>query len=272
MTQHSDHPSPSRGLRRRDALGLLGGAGLTGVLGATAAARGAADPATAEAAAACILTPEVTEGPYWIDNTLTRRDIREGKPGLPLVAVFTVQNAKTCEPIANADVEIWHCDAVGVYSGFESASQAPTGPPPTGQPPTTEPPTGAPPQGGAPGAGQEPTSATRYLRGHQKTGADGRASFLTVFPGWYTGRTPHIHLKVHVGGDVVHTGQVFFNERVTAAVYRQAPYRSHGQYDTSHAEDTIFAQAGRSRAVLKLTRRGGGRPGYRGAITLGVAT
>jgi hypothetical protein len=96
--------------------------------------------------------------------------------------------------------------------------------------------------------------------------------FLTIFPGWYRGRTPHVHLKVHVGGSVVHTGQVFFNERTTAVVYRQAPYRSHGQPDTSHAEDSIYAQAGRSRAVLHLRRRGRAKRGYRGTITLGVAT
>ena len=111
---------------------------------------------------------------------------------------------------------------------------------------------GQPPGGGGGGGHQEPTDDKRYLRGHQKTDAQGRARFLTVFPGWYAGRTPHIHLKVHVGGDVVHTGQVFFNERITAAVYKQAPYKSHGQPDTSHSEDSIFAQAGRKRAVLKL--------------------
>ena len=70
----------------------------------------------------------------------------------------------------------------------------------------------------------------------------------------------------------MHTGQVFFNERITAAVYKQAPYRSHGQPDTSHSEDSIFAQAGRTRAVLKLAERRKGRRGYRGTITLGVAT
>jgi protocatechuate 3,4-dioxygenase beta subunit len=255
MRHHSD--DTSRGLRRREALGLLGGAGLTGALGATAALRAVHAPGAEAAQGTCVLTPEVTEGPYWIDNALTRRDIREGRLGLPLVAVFKVQNARTCESIRNADVEIWHCDAAGEYSGFESASQG------------GDPPAGAPAGGGGPSS---PTSDTRYLRGHQRTNANGRARFLTVFPGWYAGRTPHIHLKVHVGGDVVHTGQVFFNERITAAVYRQAPYRARGQYDTSHAEDTIFAQAGRSRAVLRLTRRGGGRPGYRGAITLAVAT
>ena len=85
-------------------------------------------------------------------------------------------------------------------------------------------------------------------------------------------RTPHIHLKVHVGGSVVHTGQLFFDEKTTAAVYRHAPYKAHGQPDTSHAEDMIYAQAGRSRATLTLARRSNGRKGYRGVITLGVAT
>ena len=114
------------------------------------------------------------------------------------------------------------------------------------------------------------TSAT--CAGTRRPTPQGRARFLTVFPGWYAGRTPHIHLKVHVGGDVVHTGQVFFNERITAAVYKKAPYKSHGQPDTSHSEDSIFDQAGRSRAVLKLAERRKGRRGYRGTITLGVAT
>ena len=220
-------------LRRREALTALGGLGLTGVLGGAAGVLGGA-PA-ADAAASCVLTPEVTEGPYWVANRLTRRDIREGRPGLPLELVFTVQNAKSCRLIAAADVEVWHCDAAGVYSGV----QGDTG---------------------------------HYLRGHQKTSAQGVARFLTVWPGWYRGRTPHIHLKVHVGGSVVHTGQVFFDERTTALVYRIAPYRSHGQPDTSHAQDMIFAEAGKKRAQLALTKRTQGRKGYRGAITLGVAT
>jgi protocatechuate 3,4-dioxygenase beta subunit len=206
-----------------------------------------------------VLSPEVTEGPYWIDTTLTRRDIREGKAGLPLVTVFTVEDAKTCEPIAGADVEIWHCDAEGVYSGFEAASLGQGGGGPGG---------GAPGGGGGNGA----TDDTRYLRGHQKANAAGRATFLTVFPGWYRGRTPHIHLKVHVGGQVVHTGQAFFDERSTARVYRQAPYSAHGEPDTSHADDMIYAQAGGSRAVMRLAGRGAGKRGYRGAITLAVAT
>ena len=266
------HESSHRGLRRREALAAVGSLGLGGMLGS--ARLGAADEAAA--AQTCVLTPEVTEGPYWIENGLTRRDIRAGRGGLPLEIVFTMQNARTCEPIAGADVEIWHCDAGGIYSGYESLSEGvgtTPGEPPGGTPRADDPPAGQPPSGGAGGGGdQEPTDDKRYLRGHQRSERNGEVRFLTVFPGWYRGRTPHIHLKVHVGGDVVHTGQVFFDERITAAVYRRAPYRSHGQPDTRHAADAIFAAAGRSKAVLALRRRGKGKPGYRGTITLGVAT
>jgi protocatechuate 3,4-dioxygenase beta subunit len=240
-----------RGLRRRDAFAAAGSVGLGGLFTASRLGRfGAA--ADAEAASACVLTPEVTEGPYWVSNHLMRRDIRAGKPGLPLEVLFTVQNANTCKPISNANVEIWHCDAVGVYSGYENLSQ------------------GGPPRGG--GGHATPTSNKRYLRGHQKSGANGKVSFLTIFPGWYRGRSPHIHLKVHIGGNVVHTGQVFFSQKIADAVYRHAPYKSHGEPDTTHAQDSIYAAAGGSKALLELTRRGNGNKGYRGTITLGVAT
>ena len=181
-----------------------------------------------------MLSPETTEGPYWIDDALSRRDIREGKAGLPLVAVFAVQDARSCEPIAGADVEIWHCDADGVYSGLGDADPE-----------------------------------TRFLRGHQTAGDDGKAEFLTLFPGWYQGRTPHVHLKVNVGGNTVHTGQVFFDEATTAKVYESEPYTAHGEPDTPHSADGIYAQAGGERATMRLTRDG---DGYRGSITLGVAT
>ena len=222
-----------RQLRRRDALALLGGTLAAPLLGCGSSS-GDGD---AEAATTCILSPEVTEGPYWIDGTLTRRNITEGRPGVPLILDLTVVDAKTCKPIANADVEIWHCDASGEYSGFDGAA-----------------------------------SATRYLRGHQRSNADGDLRFITIFPGWYHGRTPHIHLKVHVGGEVVHTGQLFMSERTTAAVYRHAPYKARGQADTTHAEDNIYAQAGGSKSTLRLRRRANGKAGYAGTITLGVAT
>ena len=243
----SRNTPPAGQMDRGDVLKSFGVAGLAAVFGPRALEALGED---AQAATTCILTPEVTEGPYWIDEALTRRNITEGKAGMPLQIVFTVVNAKTCRPIKGADVEIWHCDAGGEYSGFDSG-------------------TSGGPGGG--GGGQAATS-TRYLRGHQRSDATGKAQFLTVFPGWYQGRTPHIHMKVHVGGSVEHTGQVFFNERITAAVYRTSAYRSRGQADTSHSRDNIYAQAGGSTAELKLSKRAKGQKGYVGRIVVGVAT
>ena len=205
-----------RALSRGALIKAAGGAGLAVAFGARALDALGAD---AETTATCVLQPEVTEGPYWIDQKLTRRDVREGKPGLPLVLAVTVVNARTCRPIKAADVEIWHCDALGNYSAVNGAT-------------------------------------TRFLRGHQKAGATGKAEFLTIFPGWYRGRTPHIHMKVSVGGNAVHTGQVFFNEAITRAVYKLKPYSVNGQSDTPHARDMIYGQAGGSTAELKLAKRG----------------
>jgi protocatechuate 3,4-dioxygenase beta subunit len=221
-------------LNRRDALKAASGAGLAAVFGAKAL-QFLGDDAEAATTTTCLLTPEVTEGPYWVEENLTRRNITEGKAGLPLVIRFTILNAKTCTPIPNADVEIWHCDALGNYSAVNGAT-------------------------------------TRYLRGHQKAGATGKAEFLTIFPGWYRGRTPHIHMKVSVGGNAVHTGQVFFNEAITRAVYKLQPYSVNGQSDTPHARDMIYGQAGGSTAELKLGERGAGLKGYLGTIAIGVVT
>lgn len=219
-------------LSRRALIGAAAGAGLGAAFGIRALD---AFGAGGDDLATCLLTPESTEGPYWIDNRLSRRDVREGKAGTPLLLELTVVNAKTCKPIRNADVEIWHADAAGAYSGF-----------------------------GAGGA------QTRFLRGHQRSNAKGVATFLTVFPGWYPGRTPHIHLKVHIGQDrVVHTGQLFFNEAIAAQVYRQGAYAGRGNADTSHSRDGIYAQSGGAKATARLSRRAAG--GYVGRIVIGVA-
>jgi len=238
-----------RTLSRRGLIGVLGGGVASVAFGTRALDAFGTDNADA---ATCVLTPEVTEGPYWIDTRLTRYDVREGRPGLPLVLQFAIVNAKTCRPIRNADVEIWHADASGEYSGFDGGSSGP----------------------GGPGGGSGPQTKTRYLRGHQRSDALGKASFMTIFPGWYRGRTPHVHMKVHVGSAdrVVHTGQVFFNEAIQASVYRSGAYAGRGQPDTPHARDMIYAQAGGSRAVVRLGRRPGGARGYLGRIVIGVAT
>ena len=182
-------------------------------------------------AVACVLTPELTEGPYYIAGEKLRRDIREGHPGTLLTLRLTVLNASTCRPIKGAAVDIWHCDAAGNYSGFG---------------------------GGA--------SSRTFLRGIQKTDADGLAVFKTIYPGWYQGRAVHIHVKVHVGGNVVHTGQLFFPDATTAKAYAVAPYTSRPGPDMKNAQDSIFVNGGK-RSMLTVARSGAG---WVGSISMGV--
>jgi protocatechuate 3,4-dioxygenase beta subunit len=239
--QEHDNVSSAPGLRRREALVAAGAAGAAGLGILWTNGRGWIDAAGASvdeeavAAASCTLTKELTEGPYWIENGLTRRDVTEDREGVRLALLLTVEDSGSCKVIKGADVEIWHAAPDGEYSGFDDSS------------------------------------GTRYLRGHQKSDAAGRVRFDTVFPGWYRGRTPHIHLKVHVGGDEVHTGQLFMGEKVTRAVYRTRFYKSRGQADTSHAEDMIYRDGG-TRSTLRIRKRSGSRKGYVGRLELGVKT
>jgi protocatechuate 3,4-dioxygenase beta subunit len=220
-------------VRRREALIALGGLGAGGLWAATRGPLGPARAATdASAAASCVLAPEVTEGPYWIANSLTRRNITAGQTGIPLLLRLVVEDSSTCEPISGADVELWHANRLGAYSGVNGNTK-------------------------------------RYLRGHQKSDSKGLVLFRTIYPGWYRGRTPHIHVKVHVGGSVEHTGQLFFSNTVSKAVYETSLYKSHGQPDRTNAADSIYADAGGARAKLKLTKRSGSK-GYLGAIALVV--
>ena len=216
--------------RRRSLLGL--GGLVAAALGAGAAKATEDGPAgVASGQVKCVLTPEMTEGPYYLSGEKLRRDITEGKPGARLDLALTVVDASTCRPIKGATVDIWHCDAGGVYSGF--------------------------------GAG---SSNRTFLRGLQKTDAHGVAHFKTVYPGWYPGRTVHIHVKVHVRGNVVHTGQLFFADATTDAVYRKAPYSKRPNRDPRNSGDSIFVNGGK-RSLLKVKKT---KAGYRGAIVMGV--
>jgi protocatechuate 3,4-dioxygenase beta subunit len=195
-------------------------------------AQGGGPAAVESGDVSCVLTPELTEGPYYIANEKLRRNITDGHPGAPLVLQLAVVNASTCRPIRGATVDIWHADAAGNYSGF--------------------------------GAG----SASRsFMRGIQKTDARGIATFRTIYPGWYQGRSVHIHVKVHVRGRVVHTGQLFFSDALTDRVYRNAPYNKRPSRTTRNASDSIFVNGGR-KSILSLRRRTAG--GYLGKITMGV--
>jgi protocatechuate 3,4-dioxygenase beta subunit len=245
-------PTPaSIPLSRRQAITALGGLvlGLVAVgCGSKATPSASSSSAsttnsavTAGTVASCVLTPEVTEGPYFIQGDQVRGDITEGHPGAPLSLAVTVVDATTCAPIKDASVDIWHCDAGGVYAGFEQAGL-----------------------GGGPGSPQQSVSSTRFLRGIQMTDANGVASFATIYPGWYQGRTVHIHVKVGVGSDV-HTGQIFFDDTLTDAVFKAAPYAAKGAREVRNADDGIFRQS--STTVADVVAGGSG---YTGTIVLGV--
>ena len=183
-------------------------------------------------AQSCELSNELTEGPFYVEGAPVRRNVIEKRPGAILWLSLTVLDSRSCRPVPNATVDIWHADAAGSYSGV---------------------------------GGQQ---GTTYLRGRQAVGTAGVATFRTIYPGWYPGRTPHIHVKVSVAGAEVHTGQLFFDEAVTAAVYAREPYRAHGEQDTTNAGDGIFASGG-SESILTVAPRG---TGYWGKTALVVAT
>jgi protocatechuate 3,4-dioxygenase beta subunit len=233
-------------LSRRTILKFAGlgmGAALTGTWRNRIAAHAASARASA-LAAGCILTPEQTEGPYYIAKGKVRRNIREGRPGTPLTLKLQVVDASTCKPIKGAAVDIWHCDAGGIYSGFESAST------------------------GGPGGSGGPTDKHTYLRGIQPTNARGIAEFQTIYPGWYRGRTVHIHVKVHAGGNVVHTGQLYFSDSLTSKVYGIGAYKGRAAArDTFNRTDGIFSVGG-AQSMLAVKRNGKGV--YTGTIAMGV--
>jgi protocatechuate 3,4-dioxygenase beta subunit len=234
-------------MTRRGSLLRLAGLAATVAGGAAAweaeKAHGAGPEAVASGLVTCVLTPELTEGPYYIANEKVRRDITEGRPGTALTLRATAINASTCKPIKNAAVDIWHCDAGGVYSGFGGAST-----------------------GGGPGGGSGPTDKLTFLRGIQRTNATGVATFQTIYPGWYRGRAVHIHVKVHVGGNVVHTGQFFFPDALTDVVYKRAPYSARGARDQRNPADSIFVNGG-SKGMLAVKKSGSG---YVATIAMGV--
>lgn len=162
----------------------------------------------------CLLSPEVTEGPFYIDPRLMRRDITEGRPGLPMQLRLQVVTAE-CAMVMGARVDVWHCDAMGVYSGVQNLGEG------------------------------ENTLGQTFLRGTQLTDSTGVATFETIFPGWYRGRTTHIHYKVFLDETTVLTSQIFFDEAVNQAIYDDHDaYARTDQRDMLNAADSIAAEAG----------------------------
>lgn len=207
-------------LSRRQALGSL-------ILGANAALidRAAAEEATSgtpvspnqtpaqQAAGTCTLFPQAVEGPYYFDPKMVRADITEGRGGLPIALHLKIVEAGSCAPMANVRVDVWHADAGGVYSGYAGQGDA----------------------------RDVSTKGQTYLRGTQMTDATGNAVFTSVYPGWYPGRTPHIHIKAFLDQGTMLTGQAYFPDAVSTRVYRDLePYKTRPVPDTTNATDWIY--------------------------------
>lgn len=208
-------------MNRRHALLTLGGAGmaiLTGRLNRDFAAAAPGGPA-------CVVTPRQTEGPFFLDKQLERADIRsdlrEGslKGGVPLTLSLRIMTVRddACAPLARAIVDLWHCDAAGVYSGVERRGR--------------------------------PEAAGHFLRGYQVTDDRGVVQFITVYPGWYPGRTVHIHFKVRAradrGAGRELTSQLYFDDDLTDRVHAQEPYAGRGRRAIRNSQDGLFRSGGR---------------------------
>jgi protocatechuate 3,4-dioxygenase beta subunit len=156
----------------------------------------------------CVLTPDAGEGPFYLDPKLIRSDITSGQAGAPLQLALQVVRAGDCATLAHARVDVWHADAVGLYSGYEK-------------------------QSGVGGISTKAAIGQQYLRGTQFTDPSGNVQFRTIFPSWYGGRTPHVHFKVFLGGNEVVASQVFFPDEISREIFSSVePYRRHASKRT----------------------------------------
>ncbi len=249
----------SHSFKRRDALGFIGGSLMVALLGCVRRPSASADSsetgfhASAPTAGqpVCTVRPQQTAGPFFIDAGLDRSDIRSDsvtgsvKPGVPLTLQFQVSqvSANACVPLAGAIVDVWQCDATGVYSGVVDR--------------------------------RANTVGQTFLRGAQVTNADGVVEFATIYPGWYPGRTVHIHFKIRAtvapnqgtNQGYEFTSQLYFDDALSDRIYAQAPYSGSGQPTTRNQNDGIFRSGGGDQLMLPVTQAG---EGYSGRFEIGL--
>ncbi|MET7571279.1 intradiol ring-cleavage dioxygenase [Streptomyces sp. NPDC005492] len=275
--QHDQQPARHRrdkGLQRRRVLigggtvamagGLLA-AGLasadtpdstssTTTSGSEATTNVSTDASASATTGVCTLTAEVTEGPYSLDGALIRTDLREEKDGVEVQYTFTVVDQDNdCAPLADALVELWHCDALGEYSGYVGKN------------------------------GHTEDDDGTFLRGGQMTDSNGQVGLTSIWPGHYVSRAVHVHMRVHTdvtladgtytGGTVVHTGQLFFDADINEEVQATSPYSDNTTAETVLADDTIYDDGGAASGLLTLTALGSSvSDGYTATLTVGVST
>ncbi|HEX6992916.1 MAG TPA: protocatechuate dioxygenase [Gammaproteobacteria bacterium] len=225
---------PTTAIDRRRTL-----AALAGLLGG-----GLVPLRTTAQAGACVLTPDSGEGPFYFDPELVRSDISDGVPGAPLELTLRVVRVGDCATLDGARVDVWHADAIGLYSGY--ARQ--------------------------PGTGEPSPSVVgkTFLRGTQFTSPAGDVVFRTVYPSWYGGRTPHVHFKVFLGGDEVVASQLFFPDEINEEVFSQwDPYRERRERRRTFNSNDSFLRDGRVEGAFCDVERVDG--GYRAHVTVAVA-
>lgn len=202
----------------------------------------------------CILQPEVTQGPYYVDGELIRSDITDGQEGVPLYLDIQLVDTSSCEPVPAVYMDLWHCNATGVYSGVAASGN---------------------------GNSDDLTNLdATFLRGIVQTDANGVAQYESIVPGHYTSRkTPlppplppsppltrlaptgatHIHVLAHNANDTLvrtngtllesnatthasHVGQIFFDQALISLVEATAPYNTNTQEITLNADDQILSE------------------------------
>ena len=244
-------------LKRREVLGFIGGTAAVSLVGCLRGESASSEPtssspnsstnslAQSSTAPACVVKPEQTEGPYFVDERLNRSDIRTDpsdesiKVGVPLQLVFQVSQISSgaCIPLSNAIVDVWHCDAEGIYSDVNDR--------------------------------RSNTLGKKFLRGYQVTDANGIAQFATIYPGAYSGRAVHIHFKIRTNStsqqNTEFTSQLYFDDALTDQIYTQPPYAAERQR-TLNSQDRIF-QNGGEQLTLQLTQAA---EGYTGNFAIGL--
>jgi protocatechuate 3,4-dioxygenase beta subunit len=233
---HDDDRPIGRVLTRRELVALFGAAAAASFAHGAAAQSGTGQPPTV--VPSCVVHPQQTEGPFFVDEKLLRSDVRADSrtgvvsAGSPLelrLTIAQVSAAGACAPLAGAQVDIWQCDALGRYSDVNDRRNS--------------------------------TNGQTFLRGHQVTDAKGIVQFTTIYPGWYPGRAVHVHFKVRTAASsspaYEFTSQFYFDERLTDRVHSRAPYATHTGQRMRNESDGLFSNGG-TQLTLPVTERGEG--------------
>lgn len=228
-------------ISRREMFSLMCGTGALLLLGGC---RGE-EAVPADATGPCPLAVQQEEGPFYVDEGMVRSDVLDGESGVPLELWIKVLTARTCEPVVNAAVDVWLANAAGRYSDIK----------------------------------REGTGGQKFLRGIQMTDAEGFVKFKTLYPGWYAGRACHVHLKVHIGGQVngesftkgdsriVHTGQLFFPPEINEAL--RPVYPENKNEFVNNGADRVYRKQGGQRSIVTL--EGSLADGFAGTAIVDVA-